>query len=214
MAMVKRSAATAPPQPRYDDDEPTAPLTPQPVVEEAAAVPTRPARWVAVLGGLAFAAAGAAGAKMLHAQMDTQPFQVSSDVSAFAGLFVFAAAVERVLEPITRWMPGRRARDTYERLLAELTNRTPGVTVAAVAAAKAKCEQHRADRTVLSWGLATGVATALSAGGGFYLLRMLAENPGWAGVPTWVDALITGLVVGSGTKPLHDLLTRMQNGGR
>ena len=29
--------------------------------------------------------------------------------------------------------------------------------------------------------------------------------------PDQIDALVTGLVVGSGTKPLHDLVTRFQN---
>ncbi len=222
MAMVRRSAvlgsppaqpAQPVPHPRYDD-EPTQ-VNPTGVGDdEAASAPSRPARWIAVLGGLACAGAGAAGAQVLHQQVGTEPFQVGSDRSAFGGLFVFAAAVERVLEPVTRWLPGRKAKDAYERALAAFTNRAPGVTVAHVAAAKAVCDQHRADRTVLSWGIATGLATALSAGAGFYLLRMISESSTWSGVPTWIDALVTGLVVGSGTKPLHDLLTRMQNGGR
>jgi hypothetical protein len=29
-------------------------------------------------------------------------------------------------------------------------------------------------------------------------------------VAVWVDALVTGLVVGSGTKPVHDVISRMQ----
>jgi hypothetical protein len=29
-------------------------------------------------------------------------------------------------------------------------------------------------------------------------------------VPPWIDALVTGLVVGSGTKPLHDLIIKAQ----
>ena len=34
------------------------------------------------------------------------------------------------------------------------------------------------------------------------------------GVAVWVDAVVTGVMVGSGTKPLHDLITRAQNGRR
>ena len=55
------------------------------------------------------------------------------------------------------------------------------------------------------------LATLLAASSGFYLLRMLAADPGWNGVAVWADALVTGLVVGSGTKPLHDLINRMQH---
>jgi hypothetical protein len=40
---------------------------------------------------------------------------------------------------------------------------------------------------------------------------MLSADPNWNGVSYWADCLITGLVVGSGTKPLHDLITRVQS---
>ena len=60
------------------------------------------------------------------------------------------------------------------------------------------------------WGIATCVATLLAATSGFYLLRLLSADPGWNGVAVWADALVTGLVVGSGTKPLHDIINRMQ----
>lgn len=222
MALVRRSELSAAvPRPRLgydgaeaptttiDGDEPTARLGVG-TADEAAAAPSRPARWIAVLGALVFAGAGTAGARMLGQELDTQPLRVGGDMSTWAGLLVFAAAVERVLEPITRWMPGRKAREAYEQVAAALTNGQPGVSMAHVAAAKARCDQHRADRTVLAWGLATGLATLLAAGGGFYLLRMIAEDSAWAGLPAWIDALVTGLVVGSGTKPLHDLVSRAQ----
>lgn len=143
----------------------------------AVAVPAPPARMTAVVGALTFAAAGGFGAWLMGEQMDVQPFRVGGDMSAFAGLIAFAAAVERVLEPLTRWMPGRRE-----------------------------------DRALVAWGIATALATVLAAGSGFYLMRMIAESSAWGGVPAWVDALVTGLVVGTGTKPLHDLFTRIQPG--
>jgi hypothetical protein len=60
------------------------------------------------------------------------------------------------------------------------------------------------------WSLATAVATAAAGASGFYLLHMIAASD-WSGsIPIWVDALVTGLVVGTGTKPLHDLITRAQ----
>jgi hypothetical protein len=76
---------------------------------------------------------------------------------------------------------------------------------------KAAVESARASRGILMWGLATCAAAVLSAGSGFYLLRILAENPTWNGIPPWLDALVTGLVVGSGTKPIHDVITKFQN---
>ncbi|NMO57326.1 hypothetical protein HH310_39915 [Actinoplanes sp. TBRC 11911] len=72
-----------------------------------------------------------------------------------------------------------------------------------------RAKDHVANRTVLIWGLATAVATVASAVSGFYLLHSIA-GANWNGIPVWADALITGLIVGSGTKPVHDLITRAQ----
>jgi hypothetical protein len=91
-----------------------------------------------------------------------------------------------------------------------MENGVPGATNA-VAHYKAAVDRARASRGVLMWGIATGAATLLSAAGGFYLLRMINVDPAsWSVVPPWLDALVTGLVVGSGTKPLHDLINRVQ----
>ena len=90
-----------------------------------------------------------------------------------------------------------------------MENGVPGATNAA-AHYKAAVDSARASRGVLMWGLATAVSTVLSAGGGFCLLRLISASPTWDGIPVWADALITGLVVGSGTKPLHDLINRNQ----
>jgi hypothetical protein len=209
-AQVPGAAQVAPPAPGGGTLAP--PISAPPAVagyEMAAAVPSRPAHPWAVLGGLAMAAAGGFGAWNVNQMMSPTPFQVGSDISAFAALFVFATAVERILEPITRWMPGRVEQERYERAVADMDNGVPGAT-AAVAQYKAAVDRARAARGVLMWGLATGLSTVLAAGAGFYLLRLIAANPGWNGIPVWVDALVTGLVVGSGTKPLHDLITRVQ----
>jgi hypothetical protein len=76
---------------------------------------------------------------------------------------------------------------------------------------KAAVDSARSSRGVLMWGLATCAATVVSAASGFCLLHTLSADPTWNGVSYWTDCLVTGLVVGSGTKPLHDLLTRFQS---
>jgi hypothetical protein len=179
---------------------------------DVAAVPSRPASGLAILlsfGIVGLSLLGAYGMTQVH---EVNTFRVSNEMSAFGALFVFSAAVERLLEPLSQWLPGRAAKGNYERSIAALANRHPATSLADVAAAKAAMERARANRTVVVWGLATAVSTVVASAGGFYLLRMLAESPGWTGVPTWIDALITGLVVGSGTKPLHDVISRVQKG--
>ncbi|GAA1816238.1 hypothetical protein GCM10009682_41430 [Luedemannella flava] len=174
-----------------------------------ATAPTLPAHPLAVLGGFGIAAIGGLTAMGIGDAVTIPPFRVEDQVSAFGALLVFAGAVERVLEPITRWMPGRKPQERYERALADMDNGVPGATQIA-AVAKAACERARASRGVLMWGIATALATVLSSSAGFYLLRALNADTGWNAVPTWVDAMVTGLIVGSGTKPLHDLITKVQ----
>jgi hypothetical protein len=149
------------------------------------------------------------GAWNINQMMSVSPFQMDSGPSVFFALFVFSASVERILEPFTRWMPGRGQQERYEKAVADMENGVPGATNAA-AHYKAAVDQARASRGVLMWGLATLIATLLSAASGFYLLRLLSASPTWSGVEVWVDALVTGLVVGSGTKPLHDVINRVQ----
>jgi hypothetical protein len=175
----------------------------------AAAVPTLPAHPLAVIAGLGLAVWGGLAAMGVNNMVAPPVFRVDNQMSAFGALFAAAAAVERVLEPITRWMPGRKSQQKYEQSLADMANGVPGAMHAA-ATSKAQVERDRSSRGVIMWGLATAVATIISSAGGFYLLHVLSADPNWDAVPRWVDALITGLVVGSGTKPLHDLVTRAQ----
>jgi hypothetical protein len=139
------------------------------------------------------------------------PFKIGNQTSAYAGVIVFSAAVERFLEPFAQWLPGAKAGSQYENAVAAMTNGHPGMTLRDVAAAKARQDRAQANRTILMWGLATAVATVASAASGFYLLHMIAASDWAVSIPNWVDALVTGLVVGTGTKPLHDLITRAQS---
>lgn len=213
------TALTVPRQPSAADiDEATAAAAAPP--EEIAAAPDRPPRLWAVLLGLAFVAGGAAGAYALHESYAAATMPPLGAATTLLALVLFALVVERLLEPVTRWLPGRGARNQYEQHVADLANRLPSASLSSVAAAKARVAQRRAEKAVLSWGLATALATVLAAAAGFHLLRVLvtgeaagdpaAEAAGWETVPVWVDALVTGLVVGSASKPVHDLLSRLQ----
>lgn len=226
MALVRRTAVegrpanpapattglTVPRQPSAADIDEAAATGGPATVEEMAAAPDRPARWWAVLLALLFAAGGAVAAFAIDEVYAVPTFPVANEAAAITTLVLFAAVVERLLEPFTRWLPGRRAHNRYEQQVADLANRTPQVTLAGVAGAKATVDQRRSEKAVLAWGLATALATVLAASAGFHLLRILviADAPAWDVVPVWVDALATGLIVGAGTKPVHDLLTRLQ----
>ncbi len=180
---------------------------------DAASTPSRPASPLAVLlGFLLLAAGGGAAYSMIRWGNQAQPFKIGNQTTAYAGVAAFAAAIERFLEPFSQWLPGRKYKAQYEAVVAALANRDPMASLEAVSAAQAKLDRSTANRAVVIWGLASAVATVISAAGGFYLLHMVAAdswNPD--SIPLWVDALATGLIVGTGTKPLHDLISKWQN---
>jgi hypothetical protein len=199
-------------------EEPTTVLsTPPPPAwttsAEAAAVPTKGAGAITVTVAFLIVAAGAAIAYVLQRWgTHADPFKIANQTSVYAGLVVFAGAVERILEPFSNLFPGTRARSEYESSVAAMANGHPAMTLRDVAVAKAKVDRAMSDRTVLLWGVATAIAAIVSAASGFYLLHMIAA-PDWVtSIPRWVDALVTGLIVGTGTKPLHDLINRAQDG--
>jgi hypothetical protein len=178
--------------------------------DAARAIPSPPASMRAVLLAVGFIVVGTAIAGAIDAGRHANPFRVIDAITVFFLLVVFAAAVERLLEPLTQRLPGRQERADYEWARARLRRHDQGVTALEVARAKARFERTRADRVVIVWGLATAIATMACAAAGFFLLRALAHAPDWHGVARWVDALVTGLIVGSGTKPVHDLINRLQ----
>jgi len=205
MAVVRRTASI-PQQTVHANGTPPPPTAPGDA--DSAAVPTMPAHLWAFAGSLLLVGGGLFAAWAIWANFEVNTFRATSEGSIFAGIVVVTAAVERVLEPFTRWLPGRAAQHRYDWALAAMENGAG--STAAAAKAKADFDQAKADKGILAWGLATGLATVMSASGGFYLLHMIAENPQWDAIPAWIDSLVTGLIVGSGTKPVHDLISRVQ----
>jgi hypothetical protein len=177
----------------------------------AAAVPSQPASFGAIVGAFALVALGAAGSwVMWQSGHRTAPIQMQDTTTLFAVLFAFATAVERLLEPFSRFMPGQNGKAEVELAIAAMANQGHTYeSLTRVAAAKARMERGRSSRALVTWGFATALATVGSSAGGFYLLHSIAGT-GWNGIQTWVDAIVTGIVVGSGTKPLHDVISRMQ----
>jgi len=136
-------------------------------------------------------------------------FVPSSSYVPFAGLFVLAFAIERLLEPFTGMIgnPDAVKAQTAAAKTLAVRSGTPEATDAAKATAKSAAN-NRASRAVVLWAVASVVAMVVSAALGFFLLRSVdstATSPN-----RFLDLIITGLVVGAGTKPLHDLVSRVQ----
>lgn len=188
-------------------------------------------------------------------------FMPSSNYAVYAGLFVMALAVERVLEPFSGlFIPSVKAQKAQSTATAAHAKRAQVVaatsqlraaaadpaaaqraeaalqTAAAAqkdaAVAQKKHHHSQSNRAVLMWATAAVLAMLACASLGIFLLRSVETPSAVKGstasasvrsssaapsVPNpaknpnrLLDLLVTGLVVGAGTKPLHDLISQIQ----
>ena len=128
-------------------------------------------------------------------------YRIDNQWSALTGLFILALAIERALEPFSRKLGpdttnAKDQRDAPDRTLSN-------------AECQGAIEMRRRLTAVVTWGVATGLSFLLCAKLNITLMEAVAAN-GSAQPPFWADLLVTGLVVGAGTKPLHDLVTNIE----
>jgi hypothetical protein len=128
-------------------------------------------------------------------------YRIDNQWSALTGLFILALAIERALEPFSRKLgpDTTRAKDERDALGREASD----------AECQSAIEMCRRLTAVVTWGVATGLSFLLCAKLNITLMEAVAAN-GSGQPPFWADLLVTGLVVGAGTKPLHDLVTNIE----
>jgi hypothetical protein len=164
-----------------------------------------------------------------HPDLEDLP-QLVAGVSPFALLYVFAQSIERVIELVSPLLGGLlgvadsgkpqprfkgevvRTRNSAWREAVVAPSRLvnsddPEGGTNAEAAVKAQhvVEQFRANCAVVAVGLAALLAMVASGYVGFFLLHLL----GLGNAGGTLDLLVTGLAVGAGTKPLHDVISNL-----
>jgi hypothetical protein len=156
-------------------------------------------------------------------------FTPPTGVGIFALFYIMAQVIERIQEPFAPFLGTTSAKDPTDsgkkKLMGQRTARasldiavagalkSPSDEAAAgAAAAQRNVDQVRANATVIAFGVAS--LLAMSAAGLFEAL--LLETVGVDGLGSdgenmvWIDILVTGLAVGAGTKPLHDLISNIK----
>jgi hypothetical protein len=147
--------------------------------------------------------------------------------ASFAVLYIVVQAVERLVQPFTYFLGKADEKKEAEKALTDAKkehvravleeNSVGAVTAAEKAAEKeAALEGIQANRAVLFWALATAIALVVCGRLGLGLIQSVAEVTGSEGseIPAWFrnwDVVITGLAIGAGTKPLHDLISFIQS---
>jgi hypothetical protein len=141
-------------------------------------------------------------------------------ISVFAGLYAGAQIIERFLEPFSHWLlPSEDTRAAYGTAMetadkaltawaADPTNaalKTKAETAMKTMAKKKNAVDERTDdRVAIFWAIASILGMLASAQFGLFLLKLIGIPATYA----W-DVFATGLILGSGTKPLHDLITNL-----
>ena len=168
----------------------------------------------------------AAGVAILLASKNDVTIGVSEGFAPFAVIYLVAQAIERGLQPFTYLLgkPDKKSEAKEELRTAKSTqavafamNQEGAAQTAAVAAVakQKKLDVIVADRAVLFWALATMVSLLVCGLLELGLIQSIADVTGSSGdVPKWfqyTDVVVTGIAIGSGTKPLHDLIAFIQN---
>jgi hypothetical protein len=137
-------------------------------------------------------------------------------IGVFAVLYVLAQAIERLIEPFSPMLGGlldmdKRGWNRKGTLV--LARNTALVAVKSGDKEKKECveaqdalNQFRANASPMTFGIAALLAMLGAGYTGFLVLHVI----GMGAVEPWLDVLITGLAVGGGTKPLHDLITNLR----
>ena len=134
-------------------------------------------------GPYALLAASTVVALALLYSTDPVPYEPAAGLSIFALMYVFAQSIERLLVPVAKAIDLKHPKANQSGTRANL------------------------HKTTWLWSLATMLALLASAWFGVLLLTAMGVED----VPRWFDLLVTGLVIGSGTKPLHDLISNLKD---
>jgi hypothetical protein len=193
-------------------------------VSSSGSVDSSPSWWTVGLSYLLVLAAGVV-AWLIYTGTDPNPLILDVEgFSVFAPLYIAAQAIERFLEPLAGRIGTttseksalKRARQHKVRLealpatdpqrtLANLETADTQIEAAELALAKAQ-----AKRAIPLWAVASVLGLLVCAILGLGLIEAIAKQRPSSEFIRTVDVLLTGLAVGAGTKPLHDLITRIE----
>ena len=154
--------------------------------------------------------------------VDPRPFTPAEGIGIFAVFYIAAQALERVFELIRMLFPAATAvsdvkksdvRSKAKRDLAAATNAlangqddVAAQKLQAAADGDAKEEKLEKNTSLVAWGLNSFFAAVLAGWLGLYLLAAVGVDD----VNRWIDIAVTSLVIGGGTKPLHDLIKNLE----
>ena len=156
--------------------------------------------------------------------------KIDEGFSAFAVLYIVTQAIERFLEPIASTTllgagkvedakaVAKKKADALGAKLSPATADTDEEEVEKAAGEKQeadlKLQQVQANRKILLWAVASVLGLAAAVLMNLTLIESIAAVTTSGGAAGWferLDVVITGLAIGGGTKPLHDLIANLES---
>jgi hypothetical protein len=132
---------------------------------------------------------------------------LGAGVSIFALLYIAAQGIERFLEPFSALIDTTSGKEVNrDEKTATFRNKQTDDAGKEAAKSQAELDQARANRTVGFWAASTILGMMASGLLHIYLLRIV----GVTSAPEPIEILLTGLVIGGGSKPLHDLISSIE----
>lgn len=134
--------------------------------------------------------------------------------AVFAPIYAAAQAIERLLEPIAaRFKPSVEQKEALktakEQKLTAVTDEQQQTAQAAEQAASDALSKRRSERALLYFAIASCFSLILTGVLGLGILQAMATEPMEEYLRA-IDVVLTGLVIAAGTKPLHDLVSRLE----
>jgi hypothetical protein len=192
--------------------------------------------WGLILSMVALVVIAAIAGVIAFLATDPQLHLNPQGFAVFAPIYVAAQAIERFLEPIaSRLNPTNEQKDNVKQAREEKLRTERAVSAAITAtptdvgarglppalspmvAKAAAVEQsaiaalrlRRSERRVIWWAVASAIGLVLAGFAGLGILEAMSTKELKPGLGA-IDVVLTGLVIGGGTKPLHDLITRLE----
>ncbi len=144
------------------------------------------------------------------------PIRLMAGYVPYAAVIAASAALERFLEPVSHFLlpsAAKKAKAADSKNKAEQAAANPGMAatdvqplVQGAADDQADVDQRSGERAVLFWAIASACGLIISGSFGLFLLQSVATSH----VNPYLDIIVTGLTIGAGTKPTHDLIASMQ----
>ncbi len=192
-------------------------ISAEPLPDEVRGIPTHPiaiaaaagekpiSAWLIIAAYLFVGSCSFLGYMIAARWVKPTPLKLVSieGLTLFAIFYIFAAAIERIVEPLKNLIFDGRKKNAqnirdYGRAAGNIQQAADG---------QAEVNQTRADSGIVTWAFATAFAILGTSATGLFFLHAI----GIEGVSLWLDILITGLAIGAGTKPLHDLIGYIEN---